>query len=115
MVLIGVGLTSSLKARAQGSDGTVQFEEGIDPAQWYLDHEIENSWKPDYLDLATGDPTLLSDHGIYAWPFALDSIGWSMQSYQDYGGSPYFHHGMDMMKINWYRCFQPFWWPDCQH
>jgi hypothetical protein len=22
-----------------------------------------------------------------------------MQSYQDYGGTPYFHHGMDMMKM----------------
>ena len=40
------------------------------------------------LELATGDPSLLTDHGVYAWPFALDSIGWSMQSYQDYGGTP---------------------------
>ncbi len=96
---VGVGLKSSLMARAQGSDGSVQFKEGVDPAQWYQDHEIENSWTPDYLDLATGDPILLSDHGVYAWPFDLDSIGWSMQSYQDYGGTPYFHHGMDMMKM----------------
>ena len=96
---VGVGLKSSLMARAQGSKGAVQFEEGVDPAQWYLDHEIENSWSPDYLDLATGDPNLLSDHGVYAWPFDLNSIVWRMQSYQDYGGSPYFHHGMDMMKM----------------
>ncbi len=77
----------------------VQFDQGIDAAQWYKDHEIEQAWRPDYLELATGDPSLLTDHGVYAWPFALDSIGWSMQSYQDYGGTPYFHHGMDMMKM----------------
>jgi hypothetical protein len=96
---VGAGLPL-LTARAQDNDdGPVWFEEGIDPEQWYLDHEIEHAWTPDYLDLATGDPNLLTDHGVYAWPFALDSIGWSMQSYQDYGGAPYFHHGMDMMKM----------------
>jgi hypothetical protein len=90
-----------LAARAQDDNGgSVWFDEGIDPEQWYQDHEIEHTWTPDYLDLATGDPNLLPEHGVYAWPFALDSIGWSMQSYQDYGGSPYFHHGMDMMKVN---------------
>ena len=38
---------------------------------------------------------------MYAWPFDIDleSIGWSMQSYQDYGGTPYFHHGTDMRLI----------------
>ncbi len=89
----------SLQVRAQDEGGTVQFDQGINPKQWYEDHEIENSWTPDYLDLATGDPALLTEHGVYAWPFGLDSIGWSMQSYQDYGGTPYFHHGMDMMKV----------------
>ncbi len=87
-------------AQAQGSDGSAQFDAGIDPAQWYQDHQIEQSWTPDYLHLATGDPALLGKHGVYEWPFALDSIGWSMQSYQDYGGTPYFHHGMDMMKMD---------------
>ncbi len=90
------GPSPSPTARAQGP---VQFEQEIDPATWYQDHEIEHAWQPDYLELATGDPNLLTDHGVYAWPFALDSIGWSMQSYQDYGGTPYFHHGMDMMKV----------------
>src|SRR4030042_3657281 len=86
-------------AQTQRDDGTVQFDRGSEQALWYLDEEIEHSWVPDYLDLATGDPNLITDHGVYDWPFALDSIGWSMQSYQDYGGTPYFHHGMDMMKI----------------
>lgn len=61
-----------------------------------VDEQIEQSWHPAYLKLATGDPNL-TQHGVYAWPFTFDSIGWSMQSYQDYGGQPYFHHGMDMM------------------
>jgi len=83
--------------RAQG--GPVWFDPDIDPAAWYQEHEIEHAWRPDYLALATGDPTLRSAHGVYAWPYALNSIGWSMQSYQDYGGTPYFHHGMDMMAM----------------
>lgn len=63
-----------------------------------VDEQIEQSWRPDYLELATGDPTLQTQHGVYTWPFDLDSIGWTMQSYQNYG-SPYFHHGTDMMKM----------------
>jgi hypothetical protein len=89
-------------AQAQGPTPTstpqTRFAEGIDAIVWYQEHEIEHAWRPDYLDLATGDPNS-TDHGVYAWPYALDSIGWSMQSYQDYGGAPYFHHGMDMMKM----------------
>jgi hypothetical protein len=105
VVAAGSGPLSTVRAQGNGgqvphaSGGHVQFDQGIDAAQWYRDHEIEHAWRPDYLELATGDPSLLTDHGVYAWPFALDSIGWSMQSYQDYGGTPYFHHGMDMMKV----------------
>lgn len=94
---LGAALLPGWIARAQ-DDGPVQFEQGIDPEQWYQDHQIEQSWKPDYIPLATGDPHVFGRHGVYAWPFALDSIGWNMQSYQGYGGTPYFHHGMDMMK-----------------
>ncbi len=87
-------------ARAQNNGGSIRYDSVLGLALWYMDQEIEHSWKPAYLNLATGDPNLLpSEHGVYAWPFALDSIGWNMQSYQDYGGTPYFHHGMDMMKI----------------
>ncbi len=97
-VAFNAGPLPGVVAQTQRQDGTVQFEQGKDQALWYLDEEIEHSWVPDYLNLATGDPNLITDHGVYDWPFALDSIGWSMQSYQDYGGTPYFHHGMDMMK-----------------
>lgn len=34
--------------------------------------------------------------GHHQWPFALLSIGHNMQSYQDYGGSPYWHDGLDV-------------------
>ena len=86
-------------AQAQGNDSPlIQTNPGLDPSNPIVDEQIEQSWQPAYLKLATGDPNG-TDHGVYAWPFALDSIGWSMQSYQDYGGTPYFHHGMDMMKM----------------
>ena len=98
LAVVGAGPGYLPAARAQDNDTPVQFQQGIDAAQWYRDHEIEHAWQPGYLELATGDPSLRTDHGVYDWPFALDSIGWSMQSYQDYGGTPYFHHGMDMMK-----------------
>lgn len=32
----------------------------------------------------------------HPWPFPLLSIGHNMQSYQDYGGSPYWHDGLDI-------------------
>jgi hypothetical protein len=32
----------------------------------------------------------------HPWPFPLISIGHNMQSYQDYGGSPYWHDGLDI-------------------
>ena len=95
LATVVTGPTSSPTVRAQDP---VQFEEGIDPQVWYEAHEIEHTWQPDYLHLATGDP-YSTDHGVYEWPYDLDSIGWSIQSYQDYGGTPYFHHGLDMMKI----------------
>jgi len=87
-------------ARAQGDDGSgSESNPRIDPSNPFVDEQIEQAWHPTYLKLATGDPTLFTEHGVYAWPYSLDSIGWSMQSYQDYGGTPYFHHGMDMMKM----------------
>ena len=92
-----VGPTQGLTARAQQADGSaISTLAGSNPADPQVDEEIEHAWEPDYLNLATGDPSLL-DHGVYTWPYDLDSIGWTMQSYQDYG-SPYFHHGIDMMK-----------------
>ncbi|MFN2165686.1 MAG: hypothetical protein ACK2U9_05455, partial [Anaerolineae bacterium] len=55
----------------------------------------EATYTADYLELATGE---LSEPGrtpLYAWPYALQSIGHTISSYQYYGGDPYFHHGID--------------------
>ena len=35
----------------------------------------------------------------HPWPFALQSIGHNMQSYQDYSGSPYWHDGLDIRSL----------------
>jgi hypothetical protein len=87
-------------AQAQGGASPVQFDRGVDPEEFRNEEQIEAGWKPAYLKLATGDVSASASHSVYAWPFALDSIGWNIQSYQDYGGTPYFHHGLDMMKVN---------------
>jgi hypothetical protein len=43
--------------------------------------------------MATGS---FSEQKYHPWPFALLSIGHNMQSYQNYGGSPYWHDGLDI-------------------
>jgi hypothetical protein len=43
--------------------------------------------------LATG---IFTEQKHHPWPFPLLSIGHNMQSYQDYGGSPYWHDGLDI-------------------
>lgn len=45
--------------------------------------------------LAWGDPD--GPHSVYAWPFTVVQMGHVIQSYQYYGGAPYFHHGIDML------------------
>ncbi len=93
-------IPTNSKTALANSDTSISLnsQPGREPANPQVDEQIEQAWHPSYLSLATGDPSL-RDHGVYAWPFELNSIGWSMQSYQDYGGTPYFHHGMDMMKM----------------
>ena len=56
-----------------------------------LAHEKETKTKAD--SFASGK---LSDAKVHPWPFPLLSIGHAMQSYQDYGGSPYWHDGLDI-------------------
>ncbi|MBN1484224.1 MAG: hypothetical protein JXA37_05835, partial [Chloroflexia bacterium] len=93
LAAVGAGPAALPAVRAQDP---VQFDGDMDAA-WHRDHEIEQAWRPDYLHLATGDPNLPAQHGVYAWPYVIESIGWNIQSYQDYNGTPYFHHGLDMM------------------
>lgn len=98
-MMLGGSLPASIGLAQDNASFIDQKTAFLNPADPLVDEQIEQAWHPAYLKLATGDPTLQSEHGVYAWPFDLDSIGWSMQSYQDYGGTPYFHHGMDMMKM----------------
>ncbi len=57
--------------------------------------EIENSIQTGSAGYAWGDPD--GQHAVYAWPFTVVQMGHAIQSYQSYGGSPYFHHGIDMI------------------
>ena len=52
--------------------------------------------------IATADPN--GAHVTYAWPIAMNQMGWNMQSYQNYGSTAadaYFHHGVDMVTNNY--------------
>lgn len=53
----------------------------------------ENVFKTRADSFATGKFT---EQGQHQWPFPILSIGHNMQSYQDYGGSPYWHDGLDI-------------------
>ncbi len=64
------------------------------PLQGALE-DPEAAYQPDYLHLATGDLSALEQAPNYAWPYNLLSIGHTMASYQNYGSTPYFHHGID--------------------
>lgn len=54
-------------------------------------HEKELRTKADFLATAK-----FNGQRNHPWPFPLLSIGHNMQSYQDYGGSPYWHDGLDV-------------------
>lgn len=54
-------------------------------------HEKTTITKANFF--ATG---VYSGQRNHPWPFPLLSIGHNMQSYQDYGGSPYWHDGLDI-------------------
>lgn len=59
-----------------------------------LAHERVVKTKADKL--AVGVFTEQKNH---KWPFALQSIGHNMQSFQDYSGSPYWHDGLDIRSL----------------
>ena len=59
----------------------------------HLDAEIKHPTNPAQLGHGNFAKNVPQRH---AWPFALLSIGHSMSSYQNYGGEPYFHHGLDI-------------------
>ncbi|NCX96907.1 MAG: hypothetical protein EBX41_10995, partial [Chitinophagia bacterium] len=55
----------------------------------------EKTYTPNYIGLATAtaNNTNLNRH---PWPVHVQSIGHNTASYQNYGGEPYFHHGLDI-------------------
>jgi hypothetical protein len=104
-LIVGLaGAGAGPTARAQGPETPAQPDRGTDGQFWYEDAEIEQNWHPDYLVLATGNPDAIANlHGTYAWPVADGApftIGHVIQSYQFYGGTPYFHHGIDIMAVD---------------
>lgn len=57
-------------------------------------HEKTISTRAHYLASAS-----FSSQRNHPWPFPLLSIGHIMQSFQDYGGSPYWHDGLDIRSL----------------
>ncbi len=61
-----------------------------------LHDDAELQFQSAYLALATGKLKNNRPETRYPWPFEVLSIGHTMSSYQNYGGNPYFHHGLDI-------------------
>src|SRR5688500_15621489 len=60
-----------------------------------LHGEAERRLNPAVASLATG--RLPTGRPLrHPWPVTVLSIGHTSASYQNYGGSPYFHHGLDV-------------------
>lgn len=55
----------------------------------------EKEHRPSYLSMAAAVATT-PVAGRYPWPVQVKSIGHNTASYQNYGGEPYFHHGLDI-------------------
>jgi hypothetical protein len=51
---------------------------------------------PTYYSQAYGEMENKSAGSIHPWPITVLSIGHTNASYQNYGGQPYFHHGLDI-------------------
>jgi len=99
-----VGLDPWQTVRAQATKTPQPPDPDSEAQFWREDAEAEESWHPDYLGLATGAPGGLALlHAQYEWPVAAEApftIGHIIQSYQYYGGTPYFHHGTDIMAMD---------------
>ena len=97
-----VGLAGAgARPAAQAQAPEVQLDQGTEAQFWSADGEAEEDWHPGYLGLATGNPSGMPQLGaMYNWPTADGApftLGHAIQSYQYYGGTPYFHHGVDIM------------------
>jgi subtilisin-like proprotein convertase family protein len=78
--------------------GVVLAQDPTPISQNMLAEGIELSSDTLSAGIAWGDPD--GSHSTYAWPFSVVQMGHAIQSYQNYGSSPYFHHGIDMIAPN---------------
>ncbi len=98
LLLLGGAL---LMPRANVLAGDEQANRSDEPAQSAgisaqdIDAEIERTHVSSSRHLATGVLGNMEDYPQYPWHHALLSIGHIIASYQNYGGAPYFHHGID--------------------
>ena len=76
--------------------GTAAAAKPADPPE--EEPQLDNTIQTRSAGLAWGSPD--GAHSVYAWPFQVVQMGHVIQSYQDYGGAPYFHHGIDMVAPN---------------
>jgi hypothetical protein len=110
VLMIGPGGAGGWQtAQAQEPEPPAPPDQDLEAQFWAEDGEIEGNWHPAYRGLATGSPTGLAGlHDKYAWPVeegAPFTIGHVIQSYQYYGGTPYFHHGTDIMAMHGTRLY----------
>jgi hypothetical protein len=94
------GLGGWQTARAQAPELQPPPDPDAEARFWTEDGRAEADWQPDYLHLATGSPGGVVALAGYDWPLEIGApftVGHVIQSYQFYGGRPYFHHGMDLM------------------
>jgi hypothetical protein len=97
--VVPIGMAAPLNQDGDDPDGLLAAEiseqerlKGI-----VVSDDPEAAYTPDYLKLATGGMNRAAEATRYAWPFTLNAMGHTIASYQNYGSSPYFHHGLDIL------------------
>ncbi len=89
------GIATSLALLACGARPTTPQQSMTEALR--DDHQAESQYRPHYLHLARGTVEQAQQrHHAYPWPHPVLSIGHNTASFQHYGGSPYFHHGLDI-------------------
>jgi hypothetical protein len=94
MLGAAIGILAIIPFSLACSDGNLHY----DIVALSLQHSnAERLPRLQYSQLATAPQKIRNDlKGKYDWPFPPLSIGHSTASYQNYGGNPYFHHGLDV-------------------
>lgn len=99
LALAWAGLGYGCGPKDAGPSGLL-VEQGHSDMSERAHAEAERSRDAAYMKLATGRVEELEDKAQvinkHPWPVQLKSIGHTGASYQNYGGQPYFHMGLDM-------------------